>query len=161
MEPGNCNLDGFEVCPIPLSHPDGGYGYKFIEQGKAFVFLTDNELDFQHQGGLSRAKYMEFCQGVDLLVHDTQYTEEEYKFTRGWGHSTFGEATDLPSKRASNALVYFIMTRIALTTIWADRSNSVRSEPFGRAERPNVSRPLKEWRLTFSCKRKRIFDNSC
>lgn len=73
----------------------GGYGYKFIEKGKTFVFLTDNELDFQHERGLSRGQYIEFCGGADLLVHDAQYTEEEYKFTRGWGHSTFEHATDL------------------------------------------------------------------
>jgi ribonuclease BN (tRNA processing enzyme) len=95
MEPGNCLLDDLEVCPVSLNHPNGGYGYKFIERGKSFVFLTDNELGFQHEGGLSRAQYIEFCQGADLLVHDAQYTEEEYKFTRGWGHSTFGDAMDL------------------------------------------------------------------
>jgi ribonuclease BN (tRNA processing enzyme) len=107
MEPGNCHLDGLEVCPIPLSHPNGGYGYKFIEQGKVFVFLTDNELDFQHEGGLSRAKYIEFCQGVDLLLHDAQYTEEEYKFTRGWGHSNFGDATDLAIEAGVKSLGLF------------------------------------------------------
>ncbi len=107
MEPGNCHLDGFEVCPIPLSHPNGGYGYKFIEQGKAFVFLTDNELDFQHDGGLSRAKYIEFCQGANLLIHDAQFTEEEYKFTRGWGHSTFTDATDLAIEAGVKSLGLF------------------------------------------------------
>jgi phosphoribosyl 1,2-cyclic phosphodiesterase len=95
MEPGNCHLDGWEVCPVPLSHPNGGYGYKFIEGDKTLVFLTDNELDFQHQGGLSRGQYIEFCRGADLLLHDAMFTEEEYKFTRGWGHSTIGQATDL------------------------------------------------------------------
>ena len=48
IEPGHCRLNGLEVCPVLLNHPNGGYGYKFIEQGKTFVFLTDNELSFQH-----------------------------------------------------------------------------------------------------------------
>jgi phosphoribosyl 1,2-cyclic phosphodiesterase len=95
MEPGHCRLDGLEVCPVSLSHPNGGYGYKFIEQGKTFVFLTDNELGFGHEGGLSREEYVDFCRGVDLLFHDAQFTDEEYKLTRGWGHSTFADATDL------------------------------------------------------------------
>jgi phosphoribosyl 1,2-cyclic phosphodiesterase len=94
MEPGNCCLDGLEVCPVSLNHPNGGYGYKFIEPGKTLVFLTDNELSFQHEGGLGRSQYVEFCRGADLLLHDAQYTDEEYKSTRGWGHSTFGDATD-------------------------------------------------------------------
>jgi len=95
MEPGPCRLDGLEVLPVSLSHPNGGYGYKFIEQGQTFVFLTDNELGFQHEGGLSREEYVDFCRGVDLLFHDAQYTDEEYKFTHNWGHSTFADATDL------------------------------------------------------------------
>ena len=95
MEPGNCRLDGLEVCPIPLSHPNGGYGYKFIERGKTLVFLTDNELCFQHEGGLSRAEYVAFCRDADLVLHDAQYTDVEYKRTRGWGHSTFRDAADL------------------------------------------------------------------
>jgi phosphoribosyl 1,2-cyclic phosphodiesterase len=94
-EPGHCRLDELEVCPVSLSHPNGGYGYKFIEQGKTFVFLTDNELGIGHEGGLNREEYVDFCRGVDLLFHDAQFTDEEYKLTRGWGHSTFADATDL------------------------------------------------------------------
>jgi phosphoribosyl 1,2-cyclic phosphodiesterase len=107
MEPGNCHLDGMEVCPVPLNHPNGGFGYKFIERGKTFVFLTDNELDFQHQGGLSRGQYIEFCRGADLLFHDAQYTEEEYKSTRGWGHSTIDQATDLAIEAKVKSLGLF------------------------------------------------------
>jgi len=95
MKPGNCHFDRVEIHPVPLNHPNGGYGYKFIERGKTFVFLTDNELGSKHEGGLSREKYIDFCRGVDLLFHDAQYTDEEYKLTQGWGHSTFVDATDI------------------------------------------------------------------
>lgn len=95
QEPCNCRLARIEVAQTPLSHPNGGYGFKFIEQGKTFVFLTDNELGYLHPGGLERSGYVEFCRGADLLFHDAQYTDEEYQKTRGWGHSTFRDATDL------------------------------------------------------------------
>jgi phosphoribosyl 1,2-cyclic phosphodiesterase len=95
-DPGQtCCLNGLEVEPIPLNHPNGGYGYKFREQKKTFVFLTDNEIGFQHPGGLSPSQYAEFCRGADLLIHDAQYTQEEYQRTRSWGHSTFDDAVDL------------------------------------------------------------------
>jgi phosphoribosyl 1,2-cyclic phosphodiesterase len=83
------------ITPIPLNHPNGGVGFKFVEANRSFVFLTDNELGHSHVGGLERNDYVEFCRGVDLLIHDAQYTEEEIKLTRGWGHSTYGEAADL------------------------------------------------------------------
>ena len=107
MEPGNCRLDELEVCPVLLNHPNGGYGYKFTERGKALVFLTDNELSFQHQGGLNREQYAEFCRGVDLLFHDAQYTDEEYRITRGWGHSTYSDTTDLAIEAGVKCLGLF------------------------------------------------------
>ncbi|HNW36356.1 MAG TPA: MBL fold metallo-hydrolase [Candidatus Ozemobacteraceae bacterium] len=86
-------LGGVGFASIELSHPNGGYGFKLSCGGKSFVFLTDNEPAFPHEGGLPRECYVDFCRGADLLVHDAQYTDEEYKVTRGWGHSTFPEAT--------------------------------------------------------------------
>jgi phosphoribosyl 1,2-cyclic phosphodiesterase len=43
-----CPLDGLEVLAAPLSHPNGGYGYKFVRNGRSLVIFTDNELGFQH-----------------------------------------------------------------------------------------------------------------
>lgn len=106
-EPGHCCLGGLQVFPVPLSHPNGGYGYKFIERGKTFVYLTDNELGFRHEGGLNREEYAAFCRGADLLFHDAQYTEEEYERTRGWGHSTYADATDLAIEAAVHRLGLF------------------------------------------------------
>ena len=83
------------ITPIALSHPNRGTGYKFIEDGKCFVFLTDNELSFRHDGGLDFQNYLEFSRGADLLFHDAEYKEEEYKKTQGWGHSYYTEALRL------------------------------------------------------------------
>ncbi len=92
---GACALGDLTVEQVPLNHPNGGQGFKFTERGRSFVFLTDNELGFQHPGGLTPAGYAEFCRGADLLLHDAQYTDAEYKVTRGWGHSTYRDAVDL------------------------------------------------------------------
>ena len=83
------------VTPIPLSHPNGGYGYKIQEDEKTFVFLTDNELEYQHEGGKSLADYIRFCEGADLLLHDAQYTDKEYRSVEGFGHSTVSIALEL------------------------------------------------------------------
>jgi phosphoribosyl 1,2-cyclic phosphodiesterase len=83
------------ITPIPISHPNSGSGYKFVEDGKSFVFLTDNELGFVHPGGLQYQDYVDFSSGADLLIHDAEYTPGEYKNTKTWGHSVFTEALDL------------------------------------------------------------------
>jgi phosphoribosyl 1,2-cyclic phosphodiesterase len=87
-----------EVIPIPLNHPDGGYGFKIVEGNKTFVFLPDNELDYSHNGSRTKSDYVGFCKGADLLMHDAQYTEGEYARARGWGHSPFLSATDLATR---------------------------------------------------------------
>lgn len=92
-EPDKRKIGSVEIIPMGLSHPGGCYGFKVLEGGKSFVFFTDHELDFRHEGGLDKAEYVDFCKDTDLLIHDAQYTDEEYRSTRGWGHSTFGSAT--------------------------------------------------------------------
>ena len=62
------------------------------------MFFTDHELDFIHERSLDIDRYIDFCKGADLLLHDAQYTDEEYRLTRGWGHSTFNSATDFSIK---------------------------------------------------------------
>jgi len=83
------------ITPIPLSHPNQGLGFRFEEGGRRFVFLTDNELSHGHPGALSFEAYREFSRGADLLIHDAEFTEEEYEKTRTWGHSTYQDALRL------------------------------------------------------------------
>lgn len=81
--------------PIPISHPNGGYGFQLEEAGRRFLFLTDNELGMVHGTGLDHSAYEELCRGAQLVLHDAQYTNEEYQTTKGWGHSTFSQVLDL------------------------------------------------------------------
>lgn len=83
---------------IPLNHPNGGYGFKFVSDKKTVCFLPDNELRHAHKGGRTVKEYAAFFRGTDLLIHDAQYTEDEYKKTKSWGHSTFIDAVDLAIK---------------------------------------------------------------
>lgn len=76
-----------EIVPVPLSHPNGGYGFRISEGAETFVFLPDNELDIRLEDGLDAAGYADICQGADLLLHDAQYSDEAYQTRQGWGHS--------------------------------------------------------------------------
>jgi ribonuclease BN (tRNA processing enzyme) len=88
-------IHSMTVTPIALSHPNQGIGYKFSEDGRSFVFLTDNELAHQHDGGLDFDDYVEFCRGADLLIHDAEYNDDDYPRKRTWGHSTYKQALQL------------------------------------------------------------------
>jgi phosphoribosyl 1,2-cyclic phosphodiesterase len=88
-----------------LSHPGVTYGYRIEEGGRTFVYMSDNEVDaappelFEEIVGLAN--------GADLLLHDCQYTEPEYKAREGWGHSTPRQAAQVASAAGVKALLTF------------------------------------------------------
>ncbi len=89
------DIDTVSVTPIALSHPNKGNGYKFVEDGHTFVFITDNELEYTHVGGLSADEYQKFSAGADLLIHDAEFRKSEYEQTKTWGHSVYTTALEL------------------------------------------------------------------
>jgi len=95
------------IIPAPLSHPNGGSGYRFEHNEKTFVFLTDNELHHAHAWGLDFSSYARFCAGADLLIHDAEFTPAEYEKVRGWGHSRYSDAVELALAAAVRRLGLF------------------------------------------------------
>lgn len=92
---GSFQIGTIKVDIVPISHTNQGVGYKFHEEGKTLAFITDNELTFQHQGGLNFEGYVDFCKDVDILLHDAEFTPKEYEKTKGWGHSIYLDALRL------------------------------------------------------------------
>jgi phosphoribosyl 1,2-cyclic phosphodiesterase len=100
-------IDGTIIDAMPLHHPQGGFGFRFREGGKVFVFLTDNELRPDAWKGCSPEDYVKFCEGADLLIHDAQYTPEEIEERRDWGHSDYRSAFDVAQKAGVKKLILF------------------------------------------------------
>jgi phosphoribosyl 1,2-cyclic phosphodiesterase len=96
-------VDGFNVEAIPLSHSSPGQGYALEDESGRLVFLTDNELD----GEPALDRYAAFAQNASLLVHDAEYTESEYAFRKGWGHSSQERALDLALRAGARRLALY------------------------------------------------------
>jgi len=87
------------------AHPKGGVSiYKINWMGKSMVHATDTE---SYVGGDTRL--IEFARGADLLIHDAQYTNEEYVTDpkQGWGHSTPEMAIAIAQAAGVKKLVLF------------------------------------------------------
>ncbi|CAA9209946.1 MAG: hypothetical protein AVDCRST_MAG77-1990 [uncultured Chloroflexi bacterium] len=52
-------------------------------------------------------RHVEFLRGADLVIHDAQYTLEEYPNKRGWGHTPMELATDFAALAAAERLALF------------------------------------------------------
>ena len=98
------DIDGTFIDSIPLCHPQGGFGFRFREDNKTLVFMTDNELDVKKK---SFNDYIAFCQGADILIHDSHYRPEEISEHRGWGHSDYQSVLDLSLSANVKKLVLF------------------------------------------------------
>ncbi|NWH06729.1 MBL fold metallo-hydrolase [Desulfobacter latus] len=94
------SIGSLDIETIPTSHSQNSMGYRFTENGKTFVFLTDNELGYTHSQGKRIEEYIDFSTNADVLFHDTEYTDDEYLNKTGWGHSCLSDVLDL-SARAS------------------------------------------------------------
>ena len=87
-------------------HPGGSFGYAFSNAGQRIVYATDSELDARLLNANSAklspdderrfpTEVLEFYRDADLVIADSQYTDEEYASRRGWGHPRFITVVDL------------------------------------------------------------------
>lgn len=107
-----------KILPILLSHPVVNLGYRIDCNGKSMFFTGDHEPHFNiyDPGDDEYAEYqtlieeqrqaiLDAIRGVDVIVADCAYTEQEYPAKRGWGHGTFDSSIQL-AKDAGAKILY-------------------------------------------------------
>lgn len=99
---------GFEEVRILVgwtnSHPlNGSAVYRIEYAGRRLVFATDVEWR-EH----CDPAFLSFVEGADVLIHDAQYTPDEYRDARqGFGHSSTTMATEVANLAHVGKLVLF------------------------------------------------------
>jgi phosphoribosyl 1,2-cyclic phosphodiesterase len=103
-------LGGIRVLSLPVSHRGSTVGYRLEVARGSLAFIPDHEpvmgvelaeLDSDWISGHALAE------GVDVLLHDSQFTEEEYAERVGWGHSSVAHAVGFARKANVGRLVLF------------------------------------------------------
>lgn len=82
------DLYGAKVSWCPVQHPQGCLSYRLDMPDGAIVIATDRECGHPDLD----ARFLAFCRGAGVLIHDAQYTPEEHQSRQGWGHSTWEQA---------------------------------------------------------------------
>jgi len=95
------------TCIKSLTHPKEGVNiFKIKCNDKTLVYATDKE---SYIGGDIRL--INFARGASLLIHDSQYTMEDYASRinpkQGFGHSTPEMAAELAKHANVSQLVYY------------------------------------------------------
>jgi phosphoribosyl 1,2-cyclic phosphodiesterase/CheY-like chemotaxis protein len=120
LQEGDFSVEEVRVRAHYLNHPGLTLGYRLECGGATVVYATDHEPfgprlyphnvvaggtdQMLHEGDRSHAQ---FVAGADLLIHDAQYTAEEYESKRNWGHSPVEYAVALAVAAGVKRLVLF------------------------------------------------------
>jgi phosphoribosyl 1,2-cyclic phosphodiesterase len=78
-----------------IIHPNPTIGYRIQSSGTSVTYLPDHEPALGERTFPSDKSWTSgytLAEGSDLLIHDTQYTEDEYKARIGFGHSSIEHA---------------------------------------------------------------------
>ncbi len=89
----------FQIGPFTVRsgyviHPGPTVGFRITGQHSTFTYLPDHEPALGRNGMLTDPKWVSginLATGADLLLHDAQYSQEEYPFRNGWGHSSMDD----------------------------------------------------------------------
>jgi phosphoribosyl 1,2-cyclic phosphodiesterase len=89
----------------PIQHVGHTLGFRLEVDGQVLAYLSD------HQAPLDlrtiEPNVLELCDGADLLLHDAQYTEEEFAALSDWGHSTANYAVLVAREAGVRRLTLF------------------------------------------------------
>jgi len=107
-----------------MNHPGVCVGYRLFTSKGSIAFLPDHEPydafklhsakshllspeQTRKRAGEERAELVKFLQGSDILILDTQYTDEEYQSHVGWGHGSLSTAISLALDASVRKLILF------------------------------------------------------
>ena len=107
-----------------VNHPGICVGYRLNTTNGAIAYLPDNEPYDVLKSSLAkrdkserekarayaagaRAKLVDFLRGVDVLIIDSQYTDEEYEKKVGWGHGSLSSVVSLALAAGARKLFLF------------------------------------------------------
>jgi phosphoribosyl 1,2-cyclic phosphodiesterase/CheY-like chemotaxis protein len=106
------------------NHPGICAGYRLFTSSGSVAYFPDSEpyellkMQLASRDGISeeeardfataeRTKMIEFLQGCDVVILDTQYTDEEYAQHIGWGHSSLSSVVSLALDAEVRQLLLF------------------------------------------------------
>lgn len=98
-----------------VHHPGTTYGYRIHACGKTILYISDNECLFLGKSidrkyselnkeekdlydEMRKEEYaaeIDLVRDADILIHDAQYTPEDYEKKRGWGHSCYIDTVNI------------------------------------------------------------------
>ena len=117
------SLGKLDIHAAFVNHPGVCVGYQIFPSSGSVAFLPDHEPYefFLHSArgkqlspeeakeiaAEQRAELVQFLRGSDILILDSQYTDQEYETHIGWGHGSISSAVALAMEAEAQTLLLF------------------------------------------------------
>jgi phosphoribosyl 1,2-cyclic phosphodiesterase len=88
---GDWTIGSARISSRSIMHPGPTVGYRIEDGGRSIAYLTDHEPAFASDllgVGTEWISGFGLARDADVLIHDCQYTEQEYAVRVGFGHSS-------------------------------------------------------------------------
>jgi len=105
IDVGVHEIEGFSVTAAEVTHKGGRtFGYRIEDAAGSLAYVPDHWPD----GDATRRRVaVDLVEGVDVLVHDAQFTEAERGLAEAYGHSTIEAAVRFALDAGVGTLVLF------------------------------------------------------
>jgi phosphoribosyl 1,2-cyclic phosphodiesterase len=103
-------IGGLQISAQTIIHPGQTIGYRVSDGSASVAYLSDHEPALGVNGLPNDPEWTSgygVAAGVDLLIHDAQYTDAEYAERVGWGHSRLSDALTFARMAGVSRLVTF------------------------------------------------------
>jgi phosphoribosyl 1,2-cyclic phosphodiesterase len=107
---GSWKIGGATVTSAPILHTGPTVGYRLEDEGRVLTYLTDHEPALGPDLVTAAPEWISghaLAFGADLLLHDCQYSEDEYPSHVGWGHSSTAQVAVFADRAKVDRLLTF------------------------------------------------------
>ena len=94
VDSGRFTVGEVTVSVATVPHNGPTVGFRLDWRGCSLAFVPDHQQPLDGGKTVDPA-VLELVRGVDLLIHDAQYSQEEFRQKRDWGHSTVDYAVEV------------------------------------------------------------------
>lgn len=103
---GTHRIAGAKVTAAVVPHTGDTFGYRIEREGVVVAYVSDHQQPVDDPEHVDPA-VLALCEGADLLIHDAQYTPEEFLLRSDWGHCTVDYAVHVAAQAGVRSLALF------------------------------------------------------
>ncbi|MBS1836656.1 MAG: MBL fold metallo-hydrolase [Actinobacteria bacterium] len=105
-QPGAFEVGAAVVHAAWVPHCGPTFGYRVELGGRTVAYVSDHQ-----QPGIGSTEVdgavLDLCAGVDVLIHDAQFDDDEFALRSDWGHCTVDYAVEVAAQAGVGTLVLF------------------------------------------------------